>query len=488
MSTVSNSAYLLGLVKELSKLPGESEWVEFKRNNAEPEKIGGYISALSNSAALLGKKCAYMLWGLDDATHALVGTSFDPGSAKCGNEELENWLARLLTPKIHFAFHTLMVDDKKVVLLEIAATVRQPVRFMDQEFIRSGSYTKKLKDFPEKERALWRIFDQRPFEPGAAVTQVEADTVLKLLDYPAYFDLAERTLPDGRAAILDALGKDELVAPCEAGGWNITNLGAVLFAKRLDDFPTLRRKVLRIVQYKGQDRLATLQEKVVSKGYACGFAGLIDFIMALVPANESIGQALRRETPMFPRLAVRELVANALIHQDFSVTGTGPMVEIFTDRIEVTNPGIPLVDTLRFVDTPPKSRNETLASLMRRLGICEERGSGIDKVVSEVELHQLPAPVFEAPEGFTRTTLFAHRPLNEMDKADRVRACYLHACLKWVMRDYLTNASLRERFGIEKKNMATASRYIREALEEKAIRPFSEDAPPKLMKYVPFWA
>jgi predicted HTH transcriptional regulator len=309
-----------------------------------------------------------------------------------------------------------------------------------------------------------------------------------LLDYPSYFDLTERALPDGRAAILDALGKDELIAPCEAGGWNITNLGAILFAKKFDAFPTLRRKALRIVQYKGSDRLATLQEKVVFKGYACGFVGLIDFTMALVPANESIEQALRRGTPMFPQLAVRELVANALIHQDFSVTGAGPMVEIFADRIEITNPGEPLVDTLRFVDTPPKSRNEDLASLMRRLGICEERGSGIDKVVSEAELYQLPAPVFEAPDGFTRATLFAHKPLHEMDKADRVRACYLHACLKLVMRGYLTNASLRERFGVEKKNKATVSRYIREALEEKAIRPFSEDAPPKLMKYVPFWA
>ncbi len=488
MSGTRQNEYFCGLVKELSKLPVEAEWVEFKHNNVNPETMGENISAVSNSAALLGREFAYILWGVDDATHAIVGTSFTPASAKRGNEELENWLARLLTPKIHFAFHTLTVEGKHVVLLEIAATTRQPVSFEGQEYIRSGSYTKKLKDFPEKERALWRIFDQRPFEPGAALTHIEADEVLKLLDYPAYFDLTERALPDGRAAILDALGKDELIAPCEAGGWNITNLGAALFAKRLDDFPTLRRKALRIVQYKGRNRLATLQEKVGSKGYACGFAELIDVIMTLVPANESIGQALRRDVPAFPPLAVRELVANALIHQDFSVTGAGPMVEIFTDRIEVTNPGAPLVDTLRFVDTPPKSRNEILASMMRRLGICEERGSGIDKVVSEVESYQLPAPTFEAPGDFTRTTLFAHKPLNEMDKADRVRACYLHACLKWVMRDYLTNTSLRERFGVEKKNMSAISRYIREAQEEKAIRPFSEDAPPKLMKYVPFWA
>jgi len=109
-------------------------------------------------------------------------------------------------------------------------------------------------------------------------------------------------------------------------------------------------------------------------------------------------------------------------------------------------------------------------------------------VVAQVEAYQLPAPAFEVPKGFTRAVLFAHRPLNEMDKADRARACYLHACLKWVMRDYLTNASLRERFGIEERNKATVSRYIREAVEDGKIKPFDEEAPKKLMKYVPFWA
>lgn len=163
------------------------------------------------------------------------------------------------------------------------------------------------------------------------------------------------------------------------------------------------------------------------------------------------------------------------------------MIEIFSDRIEITNPGEPLVDTDRFVDTPPKSRNEVLASLMRRFRICEERGSGIDKVVFQVELFQLPAPLFERPDGFTRAILFAHKSLSAMDKADRVRACYLHACLKRVMSDYLTNASLRDRFGIEERNKATVSRYIREAVESGMIKPFDEDAARKFMKYVPFW-
>lgn len=192
---------------------------------------------------------------------------------------------------------------------------------------------------------------------------------------------------------------------------------------------------------------------------------------------------------MYPELAVRELVANAIIHQDYSMTGTSPIVEIFADRLEITNPGEPIVPTERFVDTPPQSRNESLASLMRRVGICEERGSGIDKVVSQTERHQLPAPLFEAGSGHTRVVLFAHRPFSKMDKDDRVRACYLHACLQHVKRESLTNTSLRQRFGIDEKNSAQVSRIIAETIGRKLIRPYDpESVSRKLARYVPYWA
>jgi len=480
--------YLASLVRELCALPSETEWVEFKVNDAEPQAIGEYISALANAAALAGKAFAYLVWGVRDEDHAVVGTTFSPAVAKVGNEELENWLLRTMEPKIDFRFRKVALDGMPVVLLEIARAARHPVRFSGQEFIRVGTYKKKLKDFPEKERALWRIFDQTPFEDGIASERVPGDDILRLLDYPAYFELLERPLPANRDGILEALADDRLIRRSDAGGWDITNLGAILFARRLDAFHTLRRKAVRVVQYRGNGRTETLKEQEGGKGYASGFEGLIGYINGLLPANEVIGKALRRSVPMFPELAVRELVANALIHQDFLVTGAGPIVEIFDDRIEITNPGVPLVDTQRFVDTPPRSRNEALASLMRRFRICEERGSGIDKVVAQVELFQLPAPLFESPEGFTRSVLFAHKPLTVMDRIERVRACYLHACLKWVTRDYLTNASLRERFGVEDRNKAAVSRYIREAVEAGMIRPFDEDAARKLMKYVPFWA
>jgi ATP-dependent DNA helicase RecG len=488
VKSIRDDAYYTGLVNELRGLPRETEWVEFKINNANPQEIGEYISALANSAALNGKAHGYAVWGIHDESHEIVGTVFSPSAARKGGEPLETWLLRMLEPQVHFRFHELVIEEKAVVLLEICRAFRDPVRFGGEAFIRIGQVTKPLRRVLAYERKLRHVLDETPFEDLVAAEHVEADDVLGLLDYPAYFELMQQPLPANRKAILGALSAEGLICACEAGGWNITNLGAILFAKRLGDFAQLKRKAMRVIQYRSAGRTEALKEQEGAKGYASGFAGLIGYINGLLPANEAIGQALRQTVPMFPELAVRELVANALIHQDFSVGGAGPMVEIFADRIEITNPGEPLVSIERFVDTPPRSRNDILASLMRRLRICEERGSGIDKVVFEVEVFQLPAPIFEAPEGFTRAVLFAHKPLSAMDRADRIRACYLHACLKYVMRDFLTNSSLRGRFGIEEHNRSTVSRLIREAVEAKAIYPYDAAAAPKLRKYVPWWA
>lgn len=480
--------YLAGLLRELQALPKETEWVEFKENMTDAQSIGEYIAALSNSAALCGKASGYMVWGIHDATHAVVGTTFNPRLGKVGNEELENWLLKLLNPRINFTFYEIEQDAGKVVVLEIARAMGKPVQFQHVEYIRIGSYKKKLKDYPEKERALWRIFDAKPFEELVAAEHVADADVLRLIDYPAYFDLLDMPLPENRQGILTRLADDGMIQPDDAGGWDITNLGAILFAKKLDEFKRLTRKAVRVVVYKGNNRTETIKEQVGGRGYAAGFAGLIDYVNGLLPRNEVISTALRRSVPMYPELAVRELVANAIIHQDFTVTGSGPMIEIFSDRMEITNPGQPLVSTDRFLDCPPRSRNELLASFMRRIGVCEERGSGIDKVVFQTEFYQLPAPMFEVLEDNTRATLFTHKELNDMDKDDRVRACYLHACLKYVSKEMMTNTSLRERFGIASQNSAIASRIIRDTLEAGLIRIYDPQASKKYMKYVPHWA
>lgn len=172
------------------------------------------------------------------------------------------------------------------------------------------------------------------------------------------------------------------------------------------------------------------------------------------------------------------------------MTGTAPMIEIFDDRIEIANPGRPLVDIDRFIDHPPRSRNEGLSGMMHRLGICEERGSGVDRALLEIEAQKLPAPKFEAGDDFCRVNLYANQPYAALDTATRIRACYQHACVQhFVQGTPMSNASLRERLGIEEANYSIVSRLIKETLEADLIKvhdPLNKST--KHRKYLPHWA
>ena len=488
MTPPRSSRYLADLVRRLRALPHETEWVEFKENYRQPDQVGEYLSAMANSAALHGQSYGYVLWGVRNSTHELVGTNFLPGATRKGNELIEPWLARLLDPQVDFQFHEVEVDGSRVVLLEVERATSRPVAFQRTEFIRVGSSTRKLRDHPSKATRLWRLLLEHPFEDGVAAEHLTGQDVLQVLDYPTYFHLLGVPPADGRTAVLEALAHDRIIRRNEAGGYDITNLGAILFARRLTEFPRLERKAVRLIRYRGSGRMEAEREQVGSKGYASGFEGLVSHIRAWTPSNEVLGPALRREMPMFPAIAIRELAANALIHQDFAITGAGPMIEVFDRRLEVSNPGEPLIDTKRFLDSQPRSRNEVLASLMRRLNICEERGTGIDKVVQAVEARGLPAPVFEEPSGFTRASLFAYKPFREMDRQERLQACYMHACLRYVTQEPMTNSSLRARFQIADKNASTVSRLLADAVDEELIVVADPMAGPRLRRYLPFWA
>jgi predicted HTH transcriptional regulator len=480
--------YLIDLINWLREEPVETAWLEFKVNNGNPDEIGEYISALANSAALCHKASGYFVWGIDDTTHDVVGTTFAPSKTKMGNEELENWLLQLLDPQVQFAFFSVIIDGKSLILLEVGRADHRPVQFKGVEYVRVGSYKKKLKDYPGKEKELWHIFDSTRFEEHIAQGHLSANDVLQLLDYQTYFSLLREPLPENQQGILDAFASEGLICSCDAGGWDITNLGALLLARQLGDFGTLQQRQVRVIQYRGTTRMAALQEPVFSAGYASGFVGLLSRIRELTPVHEEIRDGLRTAESSFPTIAVRELVANALIHQDLVTRGTSPMVGIFDNRIEISNTGTPLVDIKRLLDSPPRSRNEKLAALMRRMGVCEERGSGWDKIATQVEQNQLLAPLVEVGDDWTRVTMFDRKPLAKMSSSERVRAVYLHACLQYANRGYVTNSSIRQRFGIEVRNSATASRLIKEAVAAKAIAPCDANASPKLMQYVPVWA
>lgn len=152
------------LIRELCKLPNEIQWVEFKHNNYDPIMIGKDISALANSAALYDKNCAYMLWGIDDTTHEIVGTEYNLQTLKKGNQEIENWLRSLLSRNADFEFHSVPIDDKVVGVLIIYRATNQTVTFERVDYIRIGSYTKKLNEYPALQAQIWDKLRNSRFE------------------------------------------------------------------------------------------------------------------------------------------------------------------------------------------------------------------------------------------------------------------------------------------------------------------------------------
>lgn len=360
--------------------------------------------------------------------------------------------------------------------------------FEKVDYIRVGSYTKRLNEYPVMQAKLWDKLRTSKFEERSAKIDLSLTEALSLLDYNVYFDNADIPQPQDANGIAHYLFEDGILQKQDNGLYTITNLGAILFAKNLSAFPKLSRKAIRVVQYKDNSKLDILKEDIVGKGYVVGFEGLMKYVEALIPAREVIVGAKREKETAYPMLAIREAVANALIHQDFAITGTGPVVEIFESRIEITNPGLPLVDVKRIIDNPPKSRNEKLAALMRRLGMCEELGTGWDKIVVTCELYCLPAPKIDLYPDSTRVSLFSEKAFSNISLEDKMWACYLHACIKHVQGEYLSNSSLRKRFGLKESSSASVSRLIKDAVDFGLIKPLDPDTAPRYMKYLPIWA
>jgi len=475
------------LVDNLRKMPTETEWLEFKHNYYEPDMIGEDISALANSSALAEKDCAYMIWGIHDETHEIIGTEFDQYTRKVKGQEMESWLRTQLSKNADFEFDSVLMNGKKVVVLIIRKALYQPVSFKKADYIRIGSYTKKLSDNPAKQAQLWDRLRSANFEEQIAKNDLRAEESLRLLDYTIYFDILGIPQPPTIEGIIHYMAEDSIIIRQDNGLFSISNMGALLFAKKLSDFPRISRKAIRVVQYEDNNRLNILKENTGSKGYVLEFAEFIRYIEALLPSQEVIEGAFREKKTAYPISALRETIANALIHQDFSVTGAGPVVEIFSNRIEITNPGHPLVDIMRIIDNPPQSRNEKLASLMRRLKMCEELGTGWDKIAISCEFAQLPAPRIDLYEGSTRVTLFSKMLFSNISFEDKLWACYLHACVKYVEGDQMTNQSLRSRFDLSDSVSAGISRLFKSAIKRKLIKPLDADTSPRYMKYLPFW-
>jgi len=456
-------------------IASETQNLEFKeaKNQYDTKKLCRYCVAIANEGG------GHLVLGVaDKPPRPVVGSEAFPDTQDIA-EKLFQWLG--FRVDVEAVAH----PDGRVLVFIIPGRPKGTAYHYDGAYLmRSGEEL-----VPMSEDQLRRIFaeGQPDWLEFPALKDSSAQDVVQLLDTQAFFDLLHLPYPTDQAGVLARL-LDERLIERSASGFHILNIGAVLLAKSLRSFPGISRKAARVIVYAGESKMQTLSDQMGEKGYAVGFTGLVQYVMGKLPQNEVIEGAIRKEIKLVPEVVIRELLANALIHQDFEMGGASPTVEVFSNRVEIANPGEPIVPVERFIDGY-QSRNERLADLMRRFGICEEKSSGIDRVIEAAELMQLPAPEFLT--GHKRTTVVIHGPrsFRDMNGSDRVRACYQHCVLQYVLRRQMTNQSLRERFGLSEGSSNTVSQIITATIEQGLVKndPNAPDSR-RYARYIPSWA
>lgn len=455
--------------------PHETPQLEFKlaEKSFDHEKLFRYCVAIGNEGG------GRIILGVTDRPPRLIkGTSCFPNIQKIAEEIFHN---------IGFR-----VDVSEILNAEGRVLVfTAPPRARGTAFHHRGAYLMRSGEslVPMTEDRLRKIFAEGApswFDEPANGDLHESD-IIEILDTQTYFELIRLPYPTSQRSVIEKLVADGLVDR-KQGYVRVRRIGALLIAKNLGEFGSLSRKAARVVVYSGSDKLSPKIDSVGKRGFAVGFQALVKFVMSQLPQNEIIKDALRTSVTLLPEESIRELIANALVHQDFSASGAGPMIEIYSNRVEISNPGEPIIPVDRFIDGY-NSRNEKLTDLMRIMKICEERSSGVDRVVSAVELFQLPAPEFISSLG--RTIVVAHGPKSflDMTKDDKVRACYQHCVLRWVLRERMTNESLRQRFGQPKSKSSSISQIIASTVEAGKIK--ADEAvggSKKYARYLPAWA
>ena len=352
-------------VTDLIAYPTELPWLEFKENWFEPHALGEYLSALSNAAALAGRSHGYMVWGVNDATHEIVGTDFT-WHRDVKHEPLEHYLARQLSPDLAFAFDEGKVDAKRVVVLSIPAAKGVPVSFDGVRYQRVGSSKVNLAKHPEREAQLFGVLIHGPASIQNTASDDQDLTFGRMLAYSA-----ARGVEFRKETFEHNLGFFT-----ENGKYN-------LFAQLLSDN---NRMPVRVGLFQGTTK-ASRMYSVREFGNTCLLLSLdkvLEYgdILNVPQADERNRRMFREEVPLFDYEAYREAVINAFVHNQW-IYGSAPMVTVYSDRIEILSHGmLPPGQTVEgFFEGRSVPVNKALSDLILQLHISERTGRGVPRIV-----------------------------------------------------------------------------------------------------------
>jgi len=402
------------LIDALRAEPHETEWLEFKCNNKDPERIGKYLSALSNSACIKNKKYGYIVWGIADKTHDVIGTTFKPHTIKKGNRILEAWLAQLLSSHVHFDIFEYDYEGKPVVIFRIDATTNIPVRFDGHEYIRVNSELQSLAKYPERSRQIW--------------SRTQEDWSAQPVDQATLGDLDAEALVAAKEAFKEKHQNDTFYA--EIDGWDEwtflrkaglavgrqLNRAAVLLLGTPESASLLSPFVARITWIIKDDDGIELDYQHFAPPFLTNVDRLFARIRNLTIRELPGGTLFPVEISQYDNWVIREALHNSIAHQDYALCSRIMVVEQ-PDGLLFVNAGrfIPgSVETVLHQDAPQQHYpNQQLSDSMVHLNMIDTIGSGIKRMFSVQKKRYMPMPDFDLSKPGEIRVSIAGRILDE---------------------------------------------------------------------------
>ncbi len=474
------------LNKSLIPLPQELNELDWKEEiSPNHDKLAKHLSAFSNY--MLG---GFLVFGVKDQGE-VVGIKQE--EVKNITDTLGNISRVWLEPQVSLEYFTFEYSGQSLLGVYIQEAVQKPVyikkRGLEASFIRAGGQSRSMSQ-NEIRAAILSSRVQRYEELPAILPNDKQDNWKDLFDFKEIIKRTPRLATSGEEALYEYLFQCKLLLKTR-GEYRPTNLCVLMCAKDFASLPGYEKFGIRITEYSGADKISSRRDFFLNTGYSLSLDEVVERIVSILPHNEIIERATRINDPVIPEIAIRELVANAIVHRDYSQNSSFITINIFSDRIEITNPGglLPDISVDRLIDHPSKTRNEVLADLMRKLRFVEEEGTGYDKVVTAIEFKGLPPVKWRQERDYFCAILYMPKQYNDMDRAERIEAVFQHACLNFVENKKTTNHSIRKRFKFDNEESTKVTRLIKECIKENRVRCANkEDTIKKNWHYVPYWA
>lgn len=473
------------LVKSLRPIPQELNEIDWKQGlTNKKERLRKHLSSFAN---LPGG--GFLIYGVDDDGQ-IIGIE-DKESRNIA-DTLANMARTSVEPQVTIKFITFSFYGKSLLGVYIEESFEKPVHIknkgIERSYIRAGGQSRQM----SRDELRRSIITSRSIRFGEIPAALSQDVLHRWENYFDFSSVIKRTIPAGivdKEALNKYLTSLSLLYQVE-NSYAPTNLAVACCARDFSKLHSYEKFSIRMVEYSGNTKISAKRDITVKTGYSLGLDNIVETIMSWVPYNEIIEGATRVTYPAIPKIAVREVIANAIIHRDYTKTDSEIMIELYSDRLEVTNPGglLPELSVDRLIDHPSRTRNEVLADLMRKMNFCEERGSGIDKAVISVEASGLPPISFMDGGGYFRVCIFSAKDYDSLDKEERIRAVYQHTCLNAVIQRKTTTRTIRERFKLSSDQRDKIYELIDDAIKVGKIKLANTESNSRRDHYyLPYW-